>query len=41
MSLIHYESCRDSMVEAIPSLVQATKEIYYHINKTDTEEAGA
>ncbi|MBT7867445.1 MAG: hypothetical protein HN763_13940 [Opitutales bacterium] len=28
MSLNHYEACRDSMVEAIPSLLQVVKTLY-------------
>jgi len=28
MSLPHYEACRDSMVEAIPSLLQVVKQLY-------------
>jgi protein-tyrosine-phosphatase len=28
MSLPHYEACRDSMVEAIPSLLQVVKSLY-------------
>lgn len=28
MSLVHYESCRDSMVEAIPSLIKAVERLY-------------